>query len=93
MMTNSVKIYSPIIRAAVESIPAIDTATDIISDSIAARIDAIMKAKGISKKQLAEMTHKHPSEVTKWLGGGHNFTCRTIALIQSALGESIITIA
>jgi len=94
-MTNNknIRIYSSIIQAAVNSIPAIDTETDIISDSIAARIDAVMREKGISKKQLADMTHKRPSEITKWLGGGHNFTCKTIALIQGALGEDIIHIA
>ncbi len=80
-------------QAAVNSIPTIDIATDVISDSIAARIDAIMREKGISKKQLADMTHKRSSEITKWLGGGHNFTCKTIALIQGALGEDIIHIA
>mgnify|MGYP002516611252 FL=1 len=93
MSSGNIKIYAPLFQEALDSIPAIDRDTYVITDSIAARIDTIMKKKGISKKQLAEMTHKRPSEITKWLGGGHNFTCRTIALIQSALGEKIITIS
>ena len=51
-----------------------------------------MKDKGISKKELAALTHRRPSDVTRWLGGGHNFTCRTIALSEQALGTSIIQI-
>ena len=51
-----------------------------------------MKAKGINKMQLAQLTHKKPSEVTKWLGGRHNFTCKTLVLISNALGEKIIQV-
>lgn len=94
MITNKdIKIYSPIIREAHDRIPALDWATDEITEGIANRIDAVMKEKGISKKQLAELTHRRPSDVTRWLGGGHNFTCKTIALIQQALGVPLIKIA
>lgn len=90
---NNVKIFSPIIQEAYDSIPELDWATDALSDGIASRIDSVMKDKGISKKELAILTHRRPSDVTRWLGGGHNFTCRTIALIEQALGASIIQIA
>ena len=90
---NNIKIFSPIIQEAYDSIPALDWETDAITEGIASRIDAIMKEKGISKKQLAELTHRRPSDVTRWLGGGHNFTCKTIAMIQQALGEKIVEIA
>lgn len=90
---NDIRIYSPIIQKAYEGIPDIEWQTDTITEGIANRIDAIMKKKGISKKELAELTHRRPSDVTRWLGGGHNFTCKTIALIQQALGEPLIEIA
>ena len=90
---NNVKIFSPIIQEAYDSIPELDWATDALSDGIASRIDSVMKDKGISKKELAILTHRRPSDVTRWLGGGHNFTCRTSALIEQALGASIIQIA
>ena len=89
---NNIKIFSPIIQEAYDSIPALDWETDAITEGIASRIDAIMKEKGISKKQLAELTHRRPSDVTRWLGGGHNFTCKTIAMIQQALGEKIVEV-
>lgn len=90
---NDVKIFSPIVQEAYDSISELDWATDAITDGIASRIDSVMKSKGISKKELAALTHRRPSDVTRWLGGGHNFTCRTIALIEKALGASIIEIA
>ena len=90
---KNIKIFSPIIQEAYDNIPVLDWETDAITEGIASRIDALMKEKGISKKQLAELTHRRPSDVTRWLGGGHNFTCKTIAMIQMALGEKIVEIA
>lgn len=89
---NNVRIFSPIIQEAYDNISELDWATDALTDGIANRIDSVMKDKGISKKELAALTHRRPSDVTRWLGGGHNFTCRTIALIEQALGTSIIQI-
>ena len=56
------------------------------------RIDEQMKAKGVSKKQLAELTGKSPSEVTRWLSGQHNFTLATIAKISVALEHDFLKI-
>lgn len=89
---ENIKIYSPIVRSAYDSVSDLDWATDAITEKIASRIDAVMKKKGISKKELAVLTHRRPSDVTRWLSGGHNFTCRTIALIEQALGVHLITI-
>ena len=85
-------IYDDILREELEKIPPLERATYSLSDNIAGRIDSIMKRKGITKSQLAKMTGHRPCEVTKWLAGGHNFTCRTIALIQMALGANIIQV-
>jgi hypothetical protein len=35
---------------------------------------------------------KRDSEISKWLGGGHNFTIATIAKIEAVLGEDIISV-
>ena len=86
------KYHSDIVREAFESITPLERATYALTDDIAARIDSVMKRKGISKSQLAKMTGHRPSEVTKWLGGGHNFTCKTIAVISQALGENIVRV-
>ncbi len=84
--------HSDIVREVMESITPLERSTSDLTDGIAARIDSVMKRKGISKGQLAKMTGHRPSEVTRWLGGGHNFTCKTIAAISQALGEDIVKV-
>ena len=56
------------------------------------RLDAIMKEKGISQRELARMTGKRPSEVTRWLSGTHNFTLATIAKLSVALGHDFVAV-
>lgn len=85
-------IYDDLLQEELSKITPLQRATYRLSDSIAERMDQIMKNKGISKKQLSELTQRRPSEVTKWLSGSHNFTCKTIALISMALGEELVSV-
>ena len=62
------------------------------SNGISDRLDAIMKERGISQRELARMTGKRPSEVTRWLSGQHNFTLATIAMLSVALNHDFISI-
>lgn len=87
-----IKIYDNILQEELDKITPLEKSVGMLSDSIAERIYTIMKRKGISNSQLAKMTGRRPSEVTKWLGGGHNFTCKTIVLISNALGEDLIRV-
>ena len=84
--------YSDIVREVMESITPEERALSNLTDGIADRLDSVMKRTNISKSQLAKMTGHKPSEVTKWLGGGHNFTCKTIVLIQQAIGEDLVRV-
>ncbi len=61
-----------------------------IEFAISNRIHELMMKRGLSKLQLAQALNKRPSEVTKWLSGQHNFTIRTLSLLSSYFGESII---
>lgn len=61
-----------------------------LSFGLADKIDAILREKHISQKQLAQKMGKTEAEVSRWLGGTHNFTLRTIAKISDALGESLL---
>lgn len=63
-----------------------------MSFAIADKIDAILHEKQISQKQLAKKMGKTEAEVSRWLGGTHNFTLRTIAKISDALGVKLITL-
>ena len=56
------------------------------------RIDALMRQRGLSKKQFADALGRRPSEITKWLSGQHNFTIATLAMLSSFFGQPIITV-
>ena len=56
------------------------------------RINQLLREKGISKKELAEKMDKNPSEISKWLGGEHNFTLRSLAKLSAELGEPLLEV-
>lgn len=62
------------------------------SFAIAAHITEILERKGWSKADFAFAMGKKNSEISKWLGGCHNFTLSTIAKIEAVLGEDIISV-
>lgn len=63
------------------------------SFDIAKRISDLLKAKHWSQADLARATGKKTPVVSRWLSGTHNFTIQTIAEIETALGQSIITVS
>ena len=58
---------------------------------ISEQIFAILEKKGWTQKDLAKQLKKTDSEVSKLLSGFHNFTLRSLAKLEVALGEDIIT--
>lgn len=73
-------------------IPANVQAEVDLSFEISDCIDALMRQKGLSKKQFAESLGRRPSEITKWLSGQHNFTIAMLAMLSSFFGQPIITV-
>ncbi len=74
----------------VEKVPA-DVKIEVdLSFAIANRIDALIKKRGLTKKEFANSIGKRPSEVTKWLSGQHNFTIRTLAMLSAYFDEALI---
>ena len=68
-----------------------DVMTEVdLSFAIADEINKLMLEKGLTKKQFADELGKKPSEVTKWLSGQHNFTIKTLAMLSSFFGKSLI---
>lgn len=63
-----------------------------LSFAISNRIDALMKEKGLNRKQLAEAVGKRPNEVTRWLSGEHNFTISTLSMLSTFFGHPIISV-
>ena len=76
----------------VAEVPADIKAEVDLSFAIADRLDFLIKNRGLSKKEFAEAIGKRPSEVTKWLSGQHNFTLRTLAMLSTFFGQSLIDI-
>lgn len=60
--------------------------------AISNRINELMTKRGLSKLEFAQALGKRPSEVTKWLSGQHNFTIRTISLLSTFFGETLIRV-
>ena len=56
------------------------------------RIYNLMTAKGLSEAEFARAVGKRPREITKWLSGQHNFSVRTLAMLSSFFGESLIAV-
>ena len=90
---DNIKVYSPILQEAHDSITPQERAAFDLNFDISEKIYQILKEKGMTKRDLARLTGKKESEVSRWFALGHNFTCKTIALIQLALGTPIVEIA
>lgn len=58
--------------------------------AIANQILMILDKKAMKQKDLATLLGKKEAEVSRWLTGFHNFTIKSIAKIEAALGEQII---
>lgn len=56
------------------------------------RINQLLKEQDINKKELAEKLDKKPSEISKWLGGEHNFTLRSLAKLSAELGAPLLEV-
>jgi transcriptional regulator with XRE-family HTH domain len=57
---------------------------------IADYIFLLMAHRGMKQKDLAEKMGKSEAEVSKLLAGMHNYTLRSIAKIEAALGSTVI---
>lgn len=62
------------------------------SFAIADKIDARLKELGLTQKEFARKMGKTEAEVSRWLGGTHNYTLRTLAKISEVLDEDLIHI-
>ncbi len=61
-----------------------------VSSDIAVNIDDTLAAKGMNQKDLAKLLGKKDSQISKWLAGKHNFTLKTIFLIEEVIGIKLI---
>lgn len=52
----------------------------------------LMARNNINQRQLAERMGKKETEVSKWLNGVQNFTLKTLAKLEAALGTPIVIV-
>jgi ribosome-binding protein aMBF1 (putative translation factor) len=89
---NRIKYIDPKLKEAFQTVsPSVQREVDISFD-IAKRISDLLTVKHMSQADLARACNKKPALVSRWLSGTHNFTIQTIAVIETALGASIITV-
>jgi len=62
---------------------------EITKAAVAAQIEGAMVKRGMTRKQFADAMGRTPSEVTRWLGGKHNFTIDLLSEISEKLGTQI----
>jgi transcriptional regulator with XRE-family HTH domain len=56
------------------------------------KIHEILEKQGKSQRDLANLLGKNESEISKWMQGTHNFTLKSLAKIESVLGEDLFKI-
>lgn len=61
------------------------------SFQIADQIRHVLREKGWFQRDLAEALGKKEPEISRMLSGTHNFTLKTLARLEVALGTAIIT--
>ena len=59
---------------------------------IVVRIHQLMQDQKISQRDLAGRLGKSPSEISKWLHGGHNLTLKSLAKLEAELNAPIIEV-
>ena len=63
-----------------------------LSADIIARIDTVLKQKGMTQRDLARKLGKSDAVISRWTTGFPNLTLRSIAELSSALGEPLISV-
>lgn len=75
-----------------QKIPQEVSSFNRLSMGIAAFLDDRLKENGMTQKALANIMAKKESEISKWMGGKHNFTIKSIANLEAALGTEILSV-
>ena len=76
----------------VASIPEAVMSEVQLSADIIARIDAILKEKTMTQRDLARKMGKSDAVISRWTTGFPNLTLRSIAELSNALGAQLIRV-
>lgn len=89
---TNIKYSSPIVEEAANSISPQERAIFDLNFQISERLYHVLRERNMTKRDLANLTGKKESEVSRWFMLGHNFSCKSIAIIQQALGVPLIQV-
>ena len=64
----------------------------LLSAEIIARIDVLLKEKGMTQRDLAQKLGKSEAVISRWTTGFPNLTLKSIAALSTALGEPLIIV-
>ena len=87
-----IRYSSPIVEEAAKSISDQERAIFDLNFRISERLYHVLRERNMSKRDLARLTGKKESEVSRWFMLGHNFSCKSIAIIQQALGAPLVEV-
>ena len=62
------------------------------SFTIVEKIDAVLKEKGMTQRELAAIVGCNETQITRWTRGFPNFTLSSLAKLSEALGVSLISV-
>ena len=89
---TNIRYSAPIVEQAANSISEQERAIFDLNFQISERLYHVLRERNMTKRDLANLTGKKESEVSRWFMLGHNFSCKSIAIIQQALGVPIIQV-
>ena len=77
---------NPLFKELMEKIPKESRRESELSYSIARRINEVIVRKGWTQADLAKAVGRPPAVVSRWMSGTQNFTLKTLASLEIALG-------
>lgn len=88
MKNKQERFESKVAAVSPEIMSEVQMSADIIE-----RIDAILKEKHMTQRDLAHKMGKSEAVVSRWITGFPNFTLRSLSQLSNALGEPLIELA
>lgn len=88
----NIRYIDPLFEELLNRVPKEEKRKAELSYGIAKRIHEMLLRKGWTQADLARATGKREALVSRWMSGTHNFTIQTLAEIETALGEEILSV-
>lgn len=81
---------SSVLAGLLHAVPASELLKTEKKMLLASKISRAIEAKGLTKKRLAILLDKQPSEISKWISGTHNFTIETLFSLENHLDLELV---